>query len=68
MSRSIDVSDRAYVRHIIREMRSALVENPDAPMVTTGPLDPFTLERVLDAACRASPQIRKHDAILQAKP
>lgn len=59
--RSIDVSDRAYVRSIIREMRRAIAENPEAPTITTGPLDPATLERVLDAACRASPRIRAHD-------
>lgn len=58
---SIDVSDRAYVRSIIREMRSALETNPAAPTVSTGPMDPIILERVLAAACRASPRIRKHD-------
>jgi hypothetical protein len=58
---SIDVSDRAYVRSIIREMRRALHDEPDAPTITTGPMDPMILERVLDAACRASPRIRKHD-------
>ena len=58
---SIDVSDRAYVRSIIREMRRAIAESPDAPTISTGPLDPDILERVLGAACRASPRIRKHD-------
>lgn len=65
--RSIDVSHRAYVRSMIREMRRALAENPDAPMVTTGPLDPVILEEVLEAACRASPRIRKHDKFFQGE-
>lgn len=61
---SIDVSDRAYVRAIIREMRAAIAANPDAPTITTGPSDPRALERVLEAACRASPRIRKHERLL----
>jgi hypothetical protein len=65
--RSIDVSDRAYVRSMIREMRRAMEENPEAPVVTTGPMDPIIVERVLDAACRASPRIRKHDAFCRGK-
>lgn len=64
---SIDVSDRAYVRSMIREMRAAIAAAPDAPTVTTGPMDPFILERVLEAACRASPRVRKHDALCRGE-
>lgn len=66
--RSIGVPERAYVRAVIREMRLAIEQNPEAPTITTGPRDPDVLERVLDAACRASPRIRKHDAILRQSP
>ena len=65
--RPIDVSDRAYVRSIIREMRRALAEDPESPTISTGPVDPVILEKVLDAACRASPRIRKHDALCRGE-
>lgn len=54
MTLKLSVADRAFVRHLIREMRSAIRENPEAPTVTTGPMDPDVLERVLLIAMQES--------------
>lgn len=52
----VPASERAFVRTLIREMRAAISENPEAPTITTGPLDPDILERVLNIALLAPPQ------------
>lgn len=49
----VSAADRAFVRSLIREMRAAIAANPEAPTVTTGPLDPDILERVLNVALAA---------------
>lgn len=51
----VSVADRAFVRSLIREMRAAIAANPEAPTVTTGPLDPDILEHVLNVALAAQP-------------
>lgn len=50
MTLRINDADRAFVRHLIREMRAAIRDNPEDPKVTTGPLDPDVLEHVLAVA------------------
>lgn len=47
---AVSAAERAFVRHLIREMRATIVANPEAPTITTGPLDPDILERVLNVA------------------
>lgn len=52
----VSASDRAFVRHLIREMRSAIADDPNDATITTGPLDPDILERVLNVALGAQDQ------------
>lgn len=52
----VSASDRAFVRHLIREMRSAIADDPNDATITTGPLDPDILERVLNVALGAQEQ------------
>lgn len=54
--RAVSASDRAFVRHLIREMRSAIADDPNDATITTGPLDPDILERVLNVALGAQEQ------------
>jgi hypothetical protein len=56
VSLRINDADRAFVRQMIREMRAAIQANPEAPTVTTGPLDPDVLEHVLAVAMQNSAQ------------
>jgi hypothetical protein len=64
VSLRINDADRAFVRQMIREMRAAIRDNPDAPMVTTGPLDPDVLEHVLAVAMQNS---ARHTAPAEAR-
>ena len=52
----VSASDRAFVRHLILEMRSAIADDPNDATITTGPLDPDILERVLNVALGAQGQ------------
>lgn len=54
---AVSASDRAFVRHLIREMRSAIADDPNDATITTGPLDPDILERVLNVALGAQEQV-----------
>lgn len=53
---AVSAPDRAFVRHLIREMRSAIADDPNDATITTGPLDPDILERVLNVALGAQEQ------------